>query len=344
MKHAKRNDWGINMVEVKDEEKKTVLYVSNDYFSYNKAVERQLQNNGHNVISCSYSVPTPNFLMRKYYSCKKLSYQQDCLNKYKKNLYEVAQRENIDIVLVGFSWIKRDIVLDLKRICTNAKFILFLVDDVQLVREQYEGTVDLFDFIFSYSPIDAEKYGLIYNPNFYAEEILNDKVYDWSFVGTAPESRAKVLESLLEKNGNMNYYMHIYKGAGGLKDRIYSEIFHNYGSSGLAVYYQYKSLENKRTLDIFSKSRCLLDIQHPWQKGLSMRPFHAMSMHTKLITSNPEIANYDFYRPNNIWIMDYENPSFPDEEFIYGKYEELPLHIYEKYSIEQWCKRIEKYF
>ena len=54
-------------------------------------------------------------------------------------------------------------------------------------------------------------------------------------------------------------------------------------------------------------------------------------MNKKLITTNPDIINYDFYNPNNIHVIDEENIRF-DAEFFNVPYEPIPEYKYNNYK------------
>jgi hypothetical protein len=58
-------------------------------------------------------------------------------------------------------------------------------------------------------------------------------------------------------------------------------------------------------------------------------------MNKKLITTNPDIINYDFYNPNNIQVIDGENIRF-DAKFFNVPYEPIPEMIYNKYTLSDW--------
>ena len=66
-----------------------------------------------------------------------------------------------------------------------------------------------------------------------------------------------------------------------------------------------------------------------------MRTIEMIGMKKKLITTNKDIVNYDFYRPSNICIID-KNEIRIDQDFLESPYEELPDSVYEKYSLHQW--------
>jgi hypothetical protein len=63
-------------------------------------------------------------------------------------------------------------------------------------------------------------------------------------------------------------------------------------------------LSYSEVLSQVSRAKVILDIQQKGQTGLSLRPFEAIGLQKKLITTNASIRDYDFYHPNNIMIID----------------------------------------
>lgn len=82
-------------------------------------------------------------------------------------------------------------------------------------------------------------------------------------------------------------------------------------------------------------SKAVLDIQHPGQVGLTMRTIESLEAECKLITTNPEVSNHDFFRPDNVLIVDRMQPEL-DSEFFSIPYRKLPRHTVERYSISNW--------
>ena len=46
-----------------------------------------------------------------------------------------------------------------------------------------------------------------------------------------------------------------------------------------------------------------------------MRTFEALSLGIKIVTTNKDIVNYDFYNPQNIFIVEDENTLIPEDFF-----------------------------
>lgn len=86
------------------------------------------------------------------------------------------------------------------------------------------------------------------------------------------------------------------------------------------------------------KSEYIVDILVDVHEGLSFRVFEAVGYKKKLITNNKTIRNYDFYHPNNIFILGDEDREFA--EFLNLPYVEINENIIEKYDFDNWILRI----
>lgn len=76
------------------------------------------------------------------------------------------------------------------------------------------------------------------------------------------------------------------------------------------------------------------------QKALTERCFNAMYLGKKLITTNKDIVNYDFYSENNIYVYNEEKGIDFNAKFFNTDFE--PIAGYEKYSLTNWLKTLLK--
>lgn len=83
----------------------------------------------------------------------------------------------------------------------------------------------------------------------------------------------------------------------------------------------------------------LVDFINGKHCGLSFRTFEAMGYDKKLITTNAEIIKYDFYNPNNIFVLNNDNLAKLNE-FLEKPYEPLPVEIKQKYSFTNWIRYV----
>lgn len=195
--------------------------------------------------------------------------------------------------------------------------------------------IPLFDIVYSFDAKDCEKYNLIKITNFYFKEsiIIKQNNFDICYLGTNDNRTTyldKFLNLAIKQQLKVKAKLFTYKSE-PIKKRLpdFVEIIH-------------KIIPFKESQQYYLDSKCILDIAHENQVGLSFRPFEAMGLKKKLITNNKEIAKYDFYNKNNILIIEkLENFLIPND-FINGKYEDLPKEIYENYNMKSWIQKILK--
>jgi len=101
----------------------------------------------------------------------------------------------------------------------------------------------------------------------------------------------------------------------------------------------YHSLDKKETLAYIGDSAVLVDIHHPGQTGLTMRTIECVGARRKMITTNQDVVNYDFYRPQNILVVDRLAPVVPPG-FMEAPYVMLPDALYRQYSLRSWLNRL----
>src|SRR5690606_19098966 len=85
-------------------------------------------------------------------------------------------------------------------------------------------------------------------------------------------------------------------------------------------------------------SKVILDFVLPGHTGLSFRFFEAIKYEKKIITTNRAVIHYDFYNPNNIFVLD--NNYDKISAFLETPYKKIEKHLFEKYSFTNWIKYI----
>lgn len=96
-------------------------------------------------------------------------------------------------------------------------------------------------------------------------------------------------------------------------------------------------LSYKEYCSRLEKCGILLDMNQAGQTALSMRVMEALFYSKKLITSNREIAGYDFYDENNILILEDRMPA-PEalRAFIKKPFHPYSDEVLSRYSYEHW--------
>ena len=163
----------------------------------------------------------------------------------------------------------------------NCRIILYFWNVIDKKRKEILLDKNIDEF-WTFDFQDSKKYHINYNPQFYSNKlkIMNCScLYDIFFIGRDKGRKNDLLK--LEKE------------------------FHELG---FTTFFSFLENENDFIpyLDYLKQmSFCsvILDYNQKNQVGLSLRCMEALFFEKKLITNNVDIMNYDFYHPNNIFVL-----------------------------------------
>jgi hypothetical protein len=310
-----------------------ILFCCPDYFNIYKVIEKGIKDN------LDAEVKTIVFRDYKYKNnfqkIKNFIYKSFLNVNLKK---QIASNERISTVskneifdylfIIGPDFlIKKDLESIIKKSKTSIVYYWDSFDNI----DRYKETFSLFDVAYSFEPNDVKKYNLKFLTNFYhLSNIHPDTTNDVYFIGSYDERFKTVLKIsnyLKSKNKSTKIHIHCTK----------KKILHE--KQNCDVVFIKKPISITESEKLFQNSKVILDVQKKVQNGLTFRVFEAMGHQKKLITTNADIINYDFYNPNNIFIWDENTIEIP-ESFFETNYEELPSDILKKYSIDNWVKQI----
>lgn len=120
--------------------------------------------------------------------------------------------------------------------------------------------------------------------------------------------------------------------------RLFSKKRMKVANSKILTYERVPYAENIRNI---KKARVTFEKNIKNQNGLSLRSLECLGYRTKLITTNKDIKNYDFYTPENICIVDsIEDINKIPIKFFKEEYKEIDNEILEKYSFEGFINEI----
>lgn len=198
----------------------------------------------------------------------------------------------------------------------------------------YKNTTEYFDERFTFDPEDAKTYNLKLVTNFYFVEDRNTNPSTDLFFLSSYDSRYSLIEKIVTTIEKQNNKMKIKVLQ---LPRSKNETIPKPASN--SIEFINKPISFVETTALMKDTKIVLDIQKDIQRGLTFRVFEAMGLGKKLITTNADIINYDFYNPNNIFIWTDDTSHIPND-FLNTPYHELPEDIYKKYSQESWVKKI----
>lgn len=261
-------------------------------------------------------------------------------NYHKKIIYSIKSNKYDYILFIkGESFSKRNLIRLFSQ-HPNAKTIIYHWDSIANNRNGL-NLLPLFSKVFSFDRFDCKKYKIAFLPLFYYKEysdiakLSSQFEYDCLFVGTTHSDRYKFIKKIstqiVELGGKCFTYFFF---QGKIMFYKYKLTHKDMRRVSIKEFY-FRPLNKKDLLELYRQSRIIVDIQHPKQSGLTLRTMEALGAKRKLITTNEDIKNYDFYNSHNILIVDRYDPKIP-KDFLLVPYKEIDEGIYEKYSLDHW--------
>ena len=217
--------------------------------------------------------------------------------------------------------------------------LLFLQKHTQMLISYYFDAVtnipgmrekiSFFDEVYSFEKSDVRNFNLKFISNFIPfDKKLNEQPSNSVFNISSFDKRFPVLEAIARQLQHLDHPYSIMVKTQKAIQSNYVTIVENY-------------LSHHQVREMIKAAGILLDIQKRNQEGLSFRVFEALGAGKKLITTNPEVKNYDFYDPNNILVISKKEPIIP-REFLENSYRDVPEEIIGKYRRSSWISRVFK--
>lgn len=313
-----------------------ITLVSFDNWGFNNHIAIALKEKGHNVHHINfneYKYKYPNLLYKASNFFLKTVFKKNLKTMYfgKKiigNLKKIKETQDVILVIKG-DFIDSKSVIELKKY--SKKTIAYFNDNTRRCPKIIQ-VIPHFDQVFSFEKEDCEKYNVKFATNWIYNNLCENK--------TTPVDFKYQVFNIVSKDKRLPILSRI---AIDLKSKKISYKFFVYDKSHDEKKSNIEFITNHIPLsevkEYINKSQVLLDINRKNQYGLTFRVFESLGLEKKLITTNTDIINYDFYNPNNILIIDEKNPNIPIS-FFEKKYEKIPETILNKYTLEGWIDTV----
>lgn len=288
-----------------------ILFLSVSFFKYENAIAKRLTELGAEVDFYDERPSNSNLskgIIRIY-----------------KNLYHVKINNYYNRILDEIQGKKYDYFLLIKGEAMPAFFLEKIKEDnpgMEMIYYNFDplteypnliSNLKYFDKKFTFEYNDSVKFNLNFRPLFYVDDYncLSLKPqkpeYDIVFIGSAHTDRYIVGENVraVADRQNMKSYFYYY-AMGKVAFRLKKLIDKNLKQFDITKV-SFDKLNHFQIIDFYKKTKSVLDINKPFQNGLTIRTFEVLASGRKLITTNSDIKNYPFYNPENILVIDREN-------------------------------------
>ena len=291
-----------------------MLYMS-DFYGYYQEIILELNCQGWDVTWYLDQIRlTPaQILISKLHK----GYKEQLFDVYFKKTLEDNRNENIDMMLVIFAaeYFKSKHISLFKQYFPNAEVVYYTWDAIA----NYPATkalIDSADRAYTFDLADSEMYGVSFLSLFYIPCVLKRRKLEYqcssimSFQPEKSEGMKKLLNTIPPDTKNF-----IFLRVGSKLQLFRIKLFARKEIKGLEKYFHQESLSRDEVISIFAASAAVIDCPKPRQNGLTMRTFEVLSLERKLITTNKNVKKYDFYTPNNIFVIEEGHESIPKTFF-----------------------------
>lgn len=324
-----------------------VLLIMPKYFDYPEVISDGLKKMGYKVDFINDRPSTNNFV-KAVIRLKKEVIGIYINNYFKKVMSRISKKKYDYVILIlGQSLsFNEKMISEIKKSQDKAKFIVYQWDSMNNLPET---TVfyKYFDKHFTFDRKDAENNSslqflpLFYSPKY--EKLGKSNVskfkYDLAFVGTAHPKKYKFVKEMSEMLLSKYPKQYIYYFLPSIMVYVYRKIKNPEYRSASLDEFKFIPLTGKRMEDVIVNSRIILDTAQSGQTGLPIRDIEALGAKKKLITTNEDIRNYDFYRDENIYIYNGKGFDF-NSPFFVKSYKDLDGEVYNNYSLKRWLIRL----
>ncbi|SFI40542.1 glycosyltransferase family protein [Halpernia frigidisoli] len=319
-----------------------ICIISFDFWNYDEHIAATLRKKGieaHHINIGAYK--HKNFSAKITNTFSKVFLQKNIKNERRQQfiLEELKKLGHQDqILIINPELIEEKFHLEIKKF--TSRYIAYLYDS--LARCPAESILHLFHTIYSFDSEDVRKYGFTKINNYnYLEKLKSEKKPEFDLVYLASyDERLKALYKITAKLEKLGLtYQYVIVGKKTWKKNLLKMV--SFTGESISKKYQTRRVQQKNIPTFYQKGNVLLDLVRENQSGLSFRIFEAMALGKKIITDNEALKNYDFYKPENILILN-KDLSNLNSMFFETLYEPLSDDIYKKYSLDNWVETVFK--
>ncbi|PNQ73663.1 hypothetical protein C1T31_04815 [Hanstruepera neustonica] len=312
-----------------------VTIISLDKWGYNDFIAQELSRRGIEVkhidfYKLKYSYPTffhkaINFFIKHLFN---YNLKREHLNKVLEKAISKDERQDAILIIKGDNLSVKTI----KSIKKNTQTLITFLNDSMARYPRMKRVYPYFDEIYSFDPDDVVKhhFKLITNYIYFDYQKTQKSIPKYGvFNISSLDKRTKTMPQFARyfRDHQIDYKLIAFS------DKYYEEL------ENLNIEQTKETFSLEMVFELVKDSKYLLDLQRPKQKGLSFRIFEGIALEKKIITTNKDIVNYDFYDDNNIAVVDPNDIYIPDD-FFTSPYKKLDENIVKKYHISTWVNTV----
>ena len=323
---------------------KKIIFISPEFFNIEKIIIDRLEKNNNLVLYCDER-PFKAPIKKAINSFFPRLFSPSAYRYFKHKLEKCSFAPDVILVVKGEQIGKKTINL-MRRKYPHAKLILYLWDSISCIKG-ITSTISLYDKVLSFDRRDCLQYGFSFRPLFCdidkVHETCQEPTYDLCFYGTMHTDRFSVLTKINEESKKLGLKIVEFCYLPSKFMRFYYWITNRGYRRFDKKLLSFRPKNQDEISELIGNSKAILDINDKKQSGLTIRTLESLFAQKKIITTNSDIREYDFYNESSILIIDRTAVEIPSSFFERSSERALSnSEFYSKYSAEGWIEDVFK--
>jgi hypothetical protein len=315
----------------------TILYISPDTFGYYKAIGAAIERAGAKPIWLN-QLPSTSIASRVFFRLA-----PNLARRFAKGAFErqLDQIEHVDqILIIKGEGVSGDTIASMRRRYPGVRIVFYLWDSIANTPGA-ERKIELCDAALSFDPVDCDRIAAFEHlPLFHSEDPGKPKPAPRhgfaAFIGTLHSNRYEMIRTLggkIEALGAIKPFIYFYYPNKILFSIL--RLIHPGFRKVRAADVKFEPVPREQYNAIQDEAEILIDICHPRQSGLTMRTIEALGSGKKLVTNNQNVRRYDFFCPENYFVVEGGDYSGL-KEFLDVPYNAPSAEMIARYHIDSW--------
>src|ERR1700674_1846755 len=227
---------------------------------------------------------------------------------FERIIEKMRQKPIRDVLVIKGEALSPKSIERLRLAMPQARFTLYFWDSYRNMPSDSPRKVPMFDRSFTFDPQDAQlDQRLNYRPLFFVDDYASlprvSPDIDLLFVGSVHSDRYAILRRLsqaLPPGVHLETILYFPSRLVYAARRVCDPHFWRAKRDEFI----FRPLEKSHIQAMITRARVVGDIERSVQRGFTMRTIEMLGAGKKLLTTNTEVADADFFNPHNISIID----------------------------------------
>jgi len=318
----------MNQAPCQDLAGRRILLIGIGFYDYEHSIATRLRERGAELVVFQDQPPELQSSVRRLFQRA----PDAVLTRHEQRILDAARSPFDQVLVIKAVGLRLPFLKTLRERLPQSEFILYQWDSLARL-EGIEERLPLFNRVLTFDRKDSQvRPEIAFRPLFFREApnphttVRTD--IDVAFVGWLHSDRLESVRRMQAhaKALGLSTFVYLYTGwLTWLKLLL----------RGQARDVHPRTLSYQHLQTINQRARCIYDLPHALQTGLTMRTIETLGIHKKLITTAQDVVHYDFYNEDNVRVVCLPETGL-DRDFIVTTPKPIDPVLLRRYSLDAW--------